>query len=399
MSDRTLLIRIYRPRFAAELLPLPLPFWYIGPVLITFPCRKCGVRLEIEAVRAGERIACPACGAALDVPAAAVGPGATVGGFRIEKQIGEGGMGRVFLARQLSMDRPVALKILPAAMAADATISDRFVQEVRLAARLDHPGLVAAYEAGQDHGVLYFAMAYVPGQTLHERLRAEGPMTETAALRVALKLAHALAYAWSEHRMLHRDIKPANILLDPRGEPRLTDLGLAQTLDAQTDGPPRAGSIVGTPNYMSPEAASGRPLDPRSDLYSFGATLWSMLTAQIPFEGEPVGVILKKQLTEPYPDVRRWNPAVSTRTLALLDRLLAKPPEKRFRSWEELIPALEDALIRRPPAASRPRPFALLLLVAFCLLLAISLAALWALLRARAPHAPPRPIEAPAVPG
>lgn len=352
-------------------------------MLITFHCRKCNARLEIEASQAGTRIPCPSCQTPVEVPAAAIGPGTTIGGFRVERLIGEGGMGRVFLARQLSMDRPVALKILPAALAADAGIVERFVQEVRLSAKLDHAHLVTAYEAGQDDGVLFFAMAYVNGRTLHDRLRAEGPMPEEAALRIAHQLAHALAYAWSEHRLLHRDIKPANILLDARGEPKLADLGLARSLEGGAEGRTLPGAIMGTPNYMSPEAAEGRPLDPRSDIYSLGATLWSMLTGQIPFDGEPVNAVLRKQVGEPLPPVTRWNPSVSPETLALLNAMLEKDARRRVRSWEELIARIEDLLLRRTLEPPRTPPLApLVLLVA--LSLAVVGVALWAMLRARA---------------
>mgnify|MGYP000523215354 CR=1 FL=1 len=352
-------------------------------MLITFHCGKCDSRLEIEAAHAGTRIPCPSCQTPVEVPAAVIGPGTTIGGFRIERLIGEGGMGRVFLARQLSMDRPVALKILPAAMAADPGIVERFVQEVRLSAKLDHAHLVTAYEAGQDDGVLFFAMAYVNGRTLHDRLRAEGPLTEEAALRITHKLAHALAYAWTEHRLLHRDIKPANILLDARGEPKLADLGLARSLEGGTDGRTAPGAIMGTPNYMSPEAAEGRPLDPRSDIYSLGATLWSMLTGQIPFDGEPVNAVLRKQVSEPLPPVTRWNPSVSPETVALLNAMLEKDPRRRVRTWEELIARIEALLLRRTLEPPRAPPMAPLVLL-FAALLLVAGAAIWATLRARA---------------
>ncbi len=376
-------------------------------MLIVFHCAQCHSRLEIEASNAGTRIPCPACNAPVEVPAAAVGPGTTVGGFRIERLIGEGGMGRVFLARQLSMDRWVALKILPSAMAADEGVVERFLQEVRLSAKLDHAHLVTAYEAGQDDGVLFFAMAYVNGRTLHEQLQSEGPLDEDAALRITLKLAHALAYAWSEHRLLHRDIKPANILLDARGEPKLADLGLARSLEHGAEGRTVSGAILGTPNYMSPEAAEGRPLDPRSDIYSLGTTLWSMLTGRIPFDGEPLNTVLRKQASEPLPPVARWNASASAETQALLDAMLEKDPRRRVRSWEELIARIEEILLRRAMAPERKPPLGLFAgLVA--VLLVFSGAALWATLRARvrtratpsSPAAPvsPAPEEPPTAP-
>lgn len=364
-------------------------------MLLAFTCSKCGARLEIEASNAGTRVPCPACGAPTEVPSATVGPGVTVGGFRIERQIGEGGMGRVFLARQLSMDRPVALKILPTAMAADPEVVERFISEVRLSAKLDHPNLVTAYEAGQDEGVLFFAMAYVNGPTLHERLRTEGPLSEVEALTITLKIARALAYAWSEHRLLHRDIKPANILLDARGEPKLADLGLARSLKHPSGGGAAPDAILGTPNYMSPEAVEGEPLEPGSDIYSLGATLWSMLTAQVPFDGEPPNTVLRRQISEPLPPVTRWNPRVSPETQALLRAMLEKDPRHRIRSWEELIARLEGLLLRQtmPPTTPPVWPLAI---VALLLLLVVGAAALWTAKRARS--RPPTPASTPPSP-
>lgn len=365
-------------------------------MLLAFTCPKCGARLEIEAFNAGTRVPCPACGAPTEVPPATVGPGVTVGGFRIERQIGEGGMGRVFLARQLSMDRSVALKILPTAMAADPAVAERFISEVRLSAKLDHPNLVTAYEAGQDEGVLFFAMAYVNGPTLHEKLRTGGPLSELEALTITLKIARALAYAWSEHRLLHRDIKPANILMDARGEPKLADLGLAQSLKHQQDGAASPDAILGTPNYMSPEAIEGKPLDPRSDIYSLGATLWSMLTGQVPFDGEPPNAVLRKQLSEPLPPVTRWNPRVSADTQALLLAMLAKDPHRRIRSWEELIARIEELLLRQTMPRTAP-PVWPLAILAVLLLIAVGAAALWAALRARS-RPPASPVASPSLP-
>jgi len=187
-------------------------------VLITFDCPKCESSLEIEASAAGSQIQCPQCNTPVTVPRKGVEPGTTIGGFQVAKLLGEGGMGQVFLARQLSTDRNVALKILPPEFTVREHFVERFRNEVRMAARLDHTNIVTVYEAGEDESIHYMAMAYVKGESLSEKLAREGAMPEKQALDMVRKLAGALAYAWDRHRVLHRDIKPSNIMIDQDGE-------------------------------------------------------------------------------------------------------------------------------------------------------------------------------------
>lgn len=254
-------------------------------MLITFNCTECNRKLEIDGDSCGSQVECPECNASLTVPSRRVGPGTTVGGFRIERLLGKGGMGEVYLARQLSMDRDVALKILPPSMTQDEEDVQRFIQEVRLAARLNHPHIVMAHEAGKDNGVYYLAMGYVKGDTLAELLAGGGVLEERDALAITQRMAGALAHAWDKFRILHRDIKPANIILDEDGDPKLMDMGLSKSLNEDT-GMTMAGSVMGTPNYMSPEQAHGEgELDCRSDMYSLGATLYHMLSGTMPFDG------------------------------------------------------------------------------------------------------------------
>lgn len=194
--------------------------------MISFDCPHCGASLEIDAEYTGSQVECPECETYLTVPQLEPGPGVTLGGFLIQESLGKGAMGEVFLAQQISMDRSVALKILPARLAARQEEVERFLNEVRLAARLEHPHIVTAYEAGEDGGFYYMAMAYIDGQTLGERLEREGALEEAEALAMVRKIAAALDYAWTRHSILHRDIKPSNIMLDAAGEPKLADMGL-----------------------------------------------------------------------------------------------------------------------------------------------------------------------------
>jgi len=280
-----------------------------------------------------------------------VGPETTVGGFKIKRLLGKGGMGEVYLARQLSMDRDVALKILPTSMTQDDEDVQRFLQEVRMAARLEHPHIVRAYEAGEDSGVYYLAMSYVKGDTLAELLAGGGVLEERDALAITQRMAAALAHAWDKFRILHRDIKPANIILDEDGDPKLMDMGLSKSLNEDT-GMTMAGSIMGTPNYMSPEQAHGEgELDCRSDMYSLGATLYHMLSGTMPFDGSSMMATLRKQATESLPDPRETNPDVSEACVGLLEVMLAKDPGDRHPSWQDLIEDLNRVLAGKPSLA------------------------------------------------
>lgn len=321
---------------------------------IAFACPNCRSDLRIEAERASVKVTCPECQAEIPVPREVLNPGTVIGGFRILRLVGRGGMGEVYLARQTSMDRDVALKVLHPSFRFHEEEVARFLNEMRMAARLDHPNVVTAYEAGEDNGIYFLAMAYVNGEPLHERLSRDGPMAEREALRLLRKITLALAYAWDEHRLLHRDVKPANILLDQRGEPKLTDLGLSKSLKEQKEGV-SSEVVLGTPNYMSPEYAAGLPeADFRSDMYSLGATLHHMLTGEVPFDGRNFYDTMRQIASEPLPDPRARNPHVSASCVAFLKVLLARGPGDRYASWQALIRDLDRVRAGKPPARQAP---------------------------------------------
>ena len=223
----------------------------------TVTCTSCSAALEVNAKLVGREVECPGCHKIIVVPDASFGPGTTIGGFEIKSLLGRGGMGEVYLAHQNSMSRDVALKVLPRGLVVDKDAIARFLTEVRLAAKLEHTNLVTAYEAGDDSGIYYFAMSYVRGESLDKKLKKEGAFSEHDALGIVRKVASALQYAWEEHGLIHRDIKPANIILDHRGEPKLTDMGLSKSL-REKQGLTVASTVMGTPNYMSPEQAEGK---------------------------------------------------------------------------------------------------------------------------------------------
>ena len=321
---------------------------------IAFECLHCHARLETEASSAGADVSCPSCGGGIKVPSADLGPGATLGGYRVESKLGVGGMGEVYLATQLSMERQVALKVLPSHMSMRKDLAARFLNELKLLARLEHANIVTAYDAGSDGGMLFFAMAYVKGESAEERIHRHGVFGEREALMIARKLASALAYAWDRHQLLHRDIKPSNILLDEIGEPHLADFGLAKSVSAQ-QGMTMSNTMLGTPNYMSPEQVEGGAgVDVRADMYSLGGTLYHMLTGELPFAGSSVREVLRKQITESLPDPRTINPELSECLVDFLSILLSKERESRYETWEAVIADIDRVLAGQKPLRGVP---------------------------------------------
>ena len=322
---------------------------------ITFTCSNCQTALEVAASDSGKGVECPSCKVATTVPRQEPGPGTTIGGFYIKSLIGVGGSGNVFLATQLSMDRDVALKVLSAAVTKDPEDLERFMNEVRTTARLEHPNIISAYEAGEDDGYYYMAMAYINGLPLDQKIKysENGYLPEKKALGVTKKMALALSYAWTEHDMLHRDVKPENILLDTKGEPKLADLGLSRT-SQQTKKVTSHGTIMGTPNYMSPEQIDElSKADLRSDIYSLGASLYQMLTGKIPFESDSTLGTFKLIATTSLINPRRYNKKISSSCIKLLEKMLARNPKDRYQTWKDVLTDLTQALHGRQIATPK----------------------------------------------
>ena len=301
-----------------------------------FTCTHCGRDIRTTA-ESGSQIECLYCHAPLNVPSAPLPSGMMIGSFRLEQLIDQGGMGDVYLATQISMDRRVAVKILQAPMTQDSDSIRQFLQEVRLLARLEHPNIVTAFEAGEDQGVYFLAMQYVEGSNLARRLHAKGPLSEAEAMRIAAKVAKALQYAWEQHHVLHEDIKPGNIMIDRNGEPRILDLGIARHIHDRTRS---TDEITGTPEYMSPEKAAGLAYDQRSDMYSLGCMLYELLLGQPPFQGTPEEVLASQKSAAPVPP-RMRKPKISIEAEQVILALLAKAPEQRFADWSRVTRVLQ----------------------------------------------------------
>ncbi|HZW33842.1 MAG TPA: protein kinase, partial [Isosphaeraceae bacterium] len=265
-------------------------------------------------------------------------PGAVIATFLLEEAIGAGGMGAVFRALDTQLDRHVALKLLPPDQAADAEVVQRFYQEGRSAARLDHENIARVFSIGQDGSFHYIAFEYIEGVTLRQRVEASGPVKIAEAVDIALQIAHALVHA-CERGVVHRDIKPSNIILMPQGRAKLVDMGLARRFERGSDhGLTQSGMTLGTFDYISPEQARDpRDVDVRSDLYSLGCTLFHMLSGRPPFPGGTVLQKLIQHQEELPPDLRSLNPEVPADLAAVITRLMAKDRDRRYQSPEQLV--------------------------------------------------------------
>ncbi|RMD75656.1 MAG: serine/threonine protein kinase, partial [Lentisphaerae bacterium] len=259
-------------------------------------CKHCRRNIQIEGDHEiSGSIECPNCSKHIEIPSNILDVDTMVGGFRIEKHLGSGSMGCVYLARQVSMDRQVALKVLPPHVTSDEEELNNFFHEVRTLAKMDHPNIVTAFEAGESNNTYFLAMTYVAGETLEEKLMREKMIDQDLAIKIAIKIGDALNYAWEKFHLLHRDLKPENIMIDePSGEPKLLDLGISKIVgDDARKTISSDGFLVGTPYYMSPEQAQNREdLDIRSDIYSLGCTLYHLVTGEVPYSGENVMQVL-----------------------------------------------------------------------------------------------------------
>jgi|GEM_PF-546908 len=339
-----------------------------------------------------------------------------IGGFELIKKIGQGAMGTVFKARQKSLDRIVALKILPPSIAKNTKFIERFQREARSSAKLNHPNIVQGIDVGKDEatGVWYFAMELIDGPTLLHLLDEQRVIPERRALEITRDIARALECAAS-HSIVHRDIKPDNILMTQTGEAKLADLGLARQIndDASLT---QSGQAIGTPYYMAPEQVRGLTdeIDTRTDIYALGGTLFHLVTGQPPFSGESGAVIMSKHLTEPVPKASKVNPDVSESCSRMIEKMMQKNREQRIQTPAELIVQIERAMrgemttgplapIRAGVRRSRELPVAKksskgLIVVGIVAVLAIGAGAAYFVKQGGKPATPPVAAASPAPP-
>ncbi|MGE0193969.1 MAG: serine/threonine-protein kinase [Planctomycetota bacterium] len=274
--------------------------------------------------------------------------GEQIAGYRLLDRLGEGAMGAVYKARQLSLDRDVAIKVLSPDLAQDDEHVQRFLTEARAVARLNHTNIISGIDVGDSGGVRYLVMEYADGLTVADLLERGGAMDEERVLHIGQQMARALDHAHKAN-LIHRDVKPANILLTKDGVAKLSDFGLARLELDDADA-----RRMGTPDYISPEQARGGKVDERTDLYSLGATLFHMLTGRPPYVGPDASSVLAQHLTAAVPSVLEEDPSIDARTDALVTRLLSKDPAARGRAKElaeeieSIVKALQHARLSEP---------------------------------------------------
>src|SRR3989440_1065896 len=268
--------------------------------------------------------------------------GTTLSGrYRLETRIGAGGMSTVYCALDETRERQVAVKLMNREVASESDQLERFRREARAVAQLSHPHIVGVIDAGEDGGRPYIVFECVEGETLKEHIRRAGRLPVPEAVAYAIEIARALGVAHARH-IVHRDVKPQNVLIDEEGSAKVTDFGIARTLDEE--GLTADGRVIGTTDYVSPEQALGHEVTGQSDLYSLGIVLYEMLTGEVPFKGENQVAVAMKHVREALPDVQYKRPEVSAALASVIDRATAKRQEDRYADDAELIADLEDVL-------------------------------------------------------
>jgi eukaryotic-like serine/threonine-protein kinase len=261
--------------------------------------------------------------------------------YELEELVGRGGMSSVFRAHDRLLERNVALKILHEQYLQDDDYVDRFRREARAAAQLSHPNIVTVIDRGEQNGRQFIVFEYVEGENLKQVIDRTGPLPVRDALVVALQMGRALAFA-HEHGLVHRDVKPQNVLLNGDGRAKVTDFGIARSLDVE--GVTQSGTVVGTSDYIAPEQAQGEHADAKSDVYSFGCVLYELLTGEVPFPGDNFVAVAMRHINDPPPNVLNRRHDVPARVAASVARAMAKEPEDRFASMDELVAELEACM-------------------------------------------------------
>jgi eukaryotic-like serine/threonine-protein kinase len=268
------------------------------------------------------------------------------GRFEILELIGKGGMSSVFKAHDRLLDRIVAIKVLHPHFTEDEEYVERFRREARSVAQLSHPNIVTVIDRGEDAGRQYIVFEYVEGENLKQLLERTGPMSVHEALDMALQMARALSFAHGRG-LIHRDVKPQNVLLNAEGQAKMTDFGIARSVDVQ--GVTITGTVLGTSEYIAPEQARGQQVDAQTDVYSLGVVLYELLTGNVPYDGDNFVTVALRHVNEPVPSVLERRPDAPPRLALAVEQAMAKSPGERYESMDELVGELEDCLAELDP--------------------------------------------------
>jgi predicted Ser/Thr protein kinase len=261
--------------------------------------------------------------------------------YELEELVGSGGMSSVYRARDRLLERNVALKILHEHYGADGQAVERFRREARAVAQLSHPNIVTVIDRGEEAGRQFIVFEYIDGSTLKDVVGERGPLPIREAVELAIGVAHGLAFA-HQNGLVHRDVKPQNVILNGDGKPKVTDFGIARSLDVS--GVTQTGTVLGTSHYIAPEQASGQPVDVYTDVYSLGAVLYELLTGEVPFDGESFVAIAMRHVHDPAPSVLDRRPDCPLRLAGAVDRALAKDPADRFPTMDTFAAELDAVL-------------------------------------------------------
>jgi eukaryotic-like serine/threonine-protein kinase len=262
--------------------------------------------------------------------------------YELEEVVGTGGMSSVYRAHDRLLERDVALKVLHDQFGEDGEHVERFRHEARVVAALSHPNIVTVIDRGEQNGRQFIVFEYVAGENLKSLIQREAPLAEHEAVELGLQIARALAFA-HDHGLCHRDVKPQNVLLGDGAEAKVTDFGIARSLDVR-DGITQTGTVLGTSDYIAPEQARGSRATVQTDIYSLGVVLYELLTGELPFRGENFVAVAMRHINDPVPSVRALRPDVSPRLDAAIQRAMAKEPRQRFGSMDEFAAELEACL-------------------------------------------------------
>jgi len=275
--------------------------------------------------------------------------GQQIPGFKVEGKLGAGAMAKVFKARQVSLDRSVAIKVLPKKFSSNPQFIERFYNEGRAAAQLNHPNIVQAFDVGRAGDLYYFVMEYVEGRTVHDDIVEKKRFDEKLAIEIVIQVAEALQHA-HERGLIHRDVKPKNIMLAKNGVVKLADMGLARAITDKEAAEAEAGKAFGTPYYISPEQIRGeKDIGAPADIYSLGATLYHMVTGQVPFEGKNPSSVMSKHLKTPLVPPDHVNPRLSNGIGEVIEMMMAKKVRDRYHSCDDLIMDLKAVLSDESP--------------------------------------------------
>jgi serine/threonine protein kinase/DNA-directed RNA polymerase subunit RPC12/RpoP len=301
--------------------------------MVTATCEKCGNLIDVTGLEPGDGITCPYCAHQFQITR-------QFGNFLLERQLGSGGMGAVYLGKDLTLNRTVAVKVLKPELVNDAKFLNTFLREAEITASLNHPNIVQVYAFGQHEGVYYMVVELISGGSLDDRIAERGQLTELEGIEIGIAVARGLECALMRGNLIHRDIKPGNILFNLNNTPKVVDFGLSLSYDT-TDH--FDGEIWGTPYYVAPEKLEREPETFKSDLYSLGATLFHAMAGRPPYEGEDPNAVAMMHLSGNVVSLKAFVPDISDQTAYAVAKSMARYPEDRYESYAEFISQLEDA--------------------------------------------------------